>query len=575
MKTPYACQQAGKQLLFVLALLLANHIAQSQGSRAVTQDIQQHFIPLSGSPEILPPAFLQKLEGKRLVGLGEATHGTAEFEQMFSLLARSLVLERGFNVVILAEANFYDTRALNDYVVYGKGNAETAVRHIRHSPTLLVDDEEARKLAEWIRAHNRTKVVEDRVWMLGIDAMALGGGAYNALKLCRERNIPLPPATHQYLSELASLSADMYENYARTLPLDTALARLAPLLRAVQHQKYKPDLNEEQQWLLQSVMTLEKAISFLYDHHVKHEWSKQQFRDEAMLANIKWVLERRPAAKMIIYGHNGHMGKEVGYQFFNGYTHLGGLLHSTYGKDFYAICTEAHAGSFWAGKDNPTSSIAQNKKKIGLAIGQAVDAPAGLLELNATPALTAYFNSPLYMTFGNLTGTNYSPASTVNLASAFDALLFVRESTPKVPVKPKSALKRFSFNLVMQPAQLAQLAEKESISVSVQSGHTPLGTSLSGEGAYVSLMFLDSQNQIVGYQATWLTADMKLHEQHYPLPPGSARMMLTVTGSNVAELHLADLQVNGIKIDLSKMKYYGEGYDTSIAAGRIVLKERG
>jgi erythromycin esterase len=69
------------------------------------------------------------LANARVVGLGEATHGTREFFQLKHRLVRYLVMEHGYRLFGL-EANFSETLALDRYVVHGEGSPRDALRGI-------------------------------------------------------------------------------------------------------------------------------------------------------------------------------------------------------------------------------------------------------------------------------------------------------------------------------------------------------------------------------------------------------------------------------------------------------------
>jgi len=88
----------------------------------------------------------------RVVGLGEATHGTREFFQLKHRLIEALVTEQQFDVVAI-EAPYARTLVANDYVTTGFGNLRGAVWSL--SATLL-DTEEVRDLVAWLRSWNAT-----------------------------------------------------------------------------------------------------------------------------------------------------------------------------------------------------------------------------------------------------------------------------------------------------------------------------------------------------------------------------------------------------------------------------------
>ncbi|HMG68712.1 MAG TPA: erythromycin esterase family protein, partial [Chitinophagaceae bacterium] len=65
------------------------------------------------------------LANKRVVAMGEATHGTKEFFQMKHRMLEFLVKEMGFTVFAI-EASYSRCRYINDYVLNGKGDLDTA-----------------------------------------------------------------------------------------------------------------------------------------------------------------------------------------------------------------------------------------------------------------------------------------------------------------------------------------------------------------------------------------------------------------------------------------------------------------
>src|SRR5580704_5193640 len=62
----------------------------------------------------------QWIGSARLVGLGEATHGTREFFQLKHRMLEFLVSELGFSIFSI-EANMPEAYRLNDYVLTGRG----------------------------------------------------------------------------------------------------------------------------------------------------------------------------------------------------------------------------------------------------------------------------------------------------------------------------------------------------------------------------------------------------------------------------------------------------------------------
>jgi hypothetical protein len=60
-------------------------------------------------------AVLKRAEGKRVVLLGEASHGTHEFYRIRAEITKRLISEQGFNAVAV-EADWPDAHRINTYV---------------------------------------------------------------------------------------------------------------------------------------------------------------------------------------------------------------------------------------------------------------------------------------------------------------------------------------------------------------------------------------------------------------------------------------------------------------------------
>ncbi|MEV7907682.1 erythromycin esterase family protein, partial [Streptomyces anulatus] len=88
----------------------------------------------------------------KVVGLGEATHGSHEFFTMKERVFRHLVEEKGFTAFSL-ELGWPAGLQIDDYLQTGKGNArEIAKETLTGTPW---DREEFVSLIEWMRDHNR------------------------------------------------------------------------------------------------------------------------------------------------------------------------------------------------------------------------------------------------------------------------------------------------------------------------------------------------------------------------------------------------------------------------------------
>jgi erythromycin esterase-like protein len=98
---------------------------------------------------------LERIGGRGLVLIGEASHGTHEFYRERARLTRKLIEEHGF-CAVAAEADWPDAYRVNRYL-HGApedADAEEALRGFRRFPTWMWRNAEVLDFVGWLRAHN-------------------------------------------------------------------------------------------------------------------------------------------------------------------------------------------------------------------------------------------------------------------------------------------------------------------------------------------------------------------------------------------------------------------------------------
>lgn len=123
----------------LLVLLCCTHVAGAQNvdplapqgnEEVIVGWLRQNAIPIqhveagNGFADLQPLKHI--LRDVRIVGLGEATHGTREFFQFKHRLLEFLVTEMDFNTFTL-EASYSACQDINEYVLYGEGDRATVL----------------------------------------------------------------------------------------------------------------------------------------------------------------------------------------------------------------------------------------------------------------------------------------------------------------------------------------------------------------------------------------------------------------------------------------------------------------
>jgi erythromycin esterase-like protein len=155
-------------------------------------------------------ALAPMFDGVRVVGLGEATHGTREHFQLKHRLVEYLVREQGFSIFSI-EASTPEAYRLNDYVLTGRSGEIT-------DPATLIggmifwtwNTEEVLALVQWIREFNRQQEAAGspkRVQFTGFDMQTPDYAARIARRFIQARRPPLLPEFDATLADIMRLQS--------------------------------------------------------------------------------------------------------------------------------------------------------------------------------------------------------------------------------------------------------------------------------------------------------------------------------------------------------------------------------
>src|SRR5215203_3014200 len=163
---------------------------------------------IADAAEALPafddPAFgvmFDRFADRRVVLLGEASHGTSEFYRARAAITRRLVKAHGFEIVAV-EADWPDAAAVDRHVRHLE--ARGAESPFKRFPTWMWRNTDVAEFVEWMRAHNANQVVEARAGFYGLDIYNMSGSIAavltyldkvdpHAAKIARERYGCLTP----------------------------------------------------------------------------------------------------------------------------------------------------------------------------------------------------------------------------------------------------------------------------------------------------------------------------------------------------------------------------------------------
>ncbi len=154
-------------ILFLLSITIFA-VAGDLNDRPYIKWLSENALPFISDDPSLDSDDLSSLSdivgSSRIVALGEATHGTAEFFRMKHRILKYLVEGEGFRVFLI-EANMPESIAMNDYILYGEGSARQALAGMHF---WVWQTQEVVDMVEWMREWNITHP-DDPLYFFGFD----------------------------------------------------------------------------------------------------------------------------------------------------------------------------------------------------------------------------------------------------------------------------------------------------------------------------------------------------------------------------------------------------------------------
>ncbi len=367
-------------------------------------------------------------ESVRIVALGEATHGNKEFQELKLDVFAQLVESTNVRAFAL-EGDFSGCAIANDYILYGEGSAEEAVRNLGFQ---IYRTDEMLELVEWMHAYNQEAADEDKVRLYGFDMQRDIFGIQRVKKFYETVDAAKAVDYGAQFDTLYGAEADVI--HRDDLPeMETLLSTIIADMETNADAYVTASDENTYAYALQAANCLLQNVAL---HGSTNDYST--IRDKYMAENVNWILNREETLygkALMISGHNGHVAKAVSTP----YTNMGYYLSEEMGEEYYVIGTDFY---------NTSCSIANNEGRgdyefcsddlLAKAVGE-MDENIYYLDFQVAEGsqeLADIISNPMKM--GSL-GESYTPIMKVlkstyqiNFApeTLYDGMIFVYEATP-------------------------------------------------------------------------------------------------------------------------------------------------
>lgn len=283
----------------------------------------------------------EKLKNIEVIGLGEATHGTKEFFELKNKIFKYLVEHHDVKLFGI-EANFAACYDINKYILTGEGNAKEA---LSRNGYWVWQSQEVIDLIEWMKDYNKDKTSIEKIQFYGYD-MQDATSCVVWLDNYLSKNSPgfdknlLPEKIEQNKTALRELD-DKGLDEMQKMNLKK-LENLEEFVLSQQTELFKQD-STDYEFAKQTIAVLRQKLSYFREQDFNTAYS---IRDSSMTQNIKWIRESNNNGKIMLWAHNGHIGKGSFSEDFKSGNWMGWHLNNLYGKKYYNVGFSFSEGGF-------------------------------------------------------------------------------------------------------------------------------------------------------------------------------------------------------------------------------------
>lgn len=351
-----------------------------------------------------------------VLGLGEATHGNAEFQQLRRQLIGKLPQ---FRAVVL-EDDYGTVAGVNDYVQGGPGTAAEAAERFGFAINRTA---EMAELLAWLREQNAGRSPSAWIELIGIDVQRYEASKQIALEALATVD---PARATELRQELAALTDDP----SASRHAEAAIPALDRLLQA---------LTEADAPRLRTARNAAQALRQAAELDTAEGAGYAATRAEIMFDNLRRTVETQRArgnSHTLMFGHNGHLDRTSA-----AYRHddLGALAAAHWGDKYRVIGTEFVRSTFVTGErgDRWQVSMSRRTPLRGMFAGTEV----GYLEIAAADgANRELLGRPVRMSSAGERFHRWQARlpmlNSVRMVpdESYDALIMVDRATPVTPL---------------------------------------------------------------------------------------------------------------------------------------------
>ncbi|GEO07656.1 erythromycin esterase family protein [Segetibacter aerophilus] len=334
----------------VWAILFASILAfgcRKDKSSAPGGDVATH--PLNSSQDL--DVLLQQIGNARIVLLGEASHGTAEFYNWRAALSKRLMQEKGFDAIGV-EGEWADSYRVNNFIKGPSKDSLAAVNVLKQYnrwPTWMWGNYEVASLITWMNGFNQAKPATEKVGFYGLDVYCIWESSQELAPYLQPLDADIAGASQQVQQCFSPFSADAQQyGYAVANASANCRSQATNLWNLILAKTGNATATTEPQFVMQQNALVVKNGEQYYRTSVTSYEESWNIRDKHMAQTISRLLEfMGPDSKLIVWEHNTHVG-DARYTDMasQGTVNVGQLVREQFGEqNVFAVGFGSYQGS--------------------------------------------------------------------------------------------------------------------------------------------------------------------------------------------------------------------------------------
>ncbi|WP_313803941.1 protein-L-isoaspartate(D-aspartate) O-methyltransferase [Sphingobium sp.] len=309
-------------------------------------------------PDFDDPAFgrlFDRFADRRIVLLGEASHGTSEFYRARAAITRHLIQHHGFNIVAI-EADWPDAAVVDRHVRH-RPKREGEEPPFQRFPTWMWRNTDFAALIGWMHDYNGGRKETQRAGLYGLDIYNMSGsiGAVldyldrvdpEAAAIARERYACLTPWQTNPAGYGRMAISRGYANCEKAVVEQCRALLQSRLDHAVQDNDAFLDAVQN----ARLIASAERYYRIMY-YGGAQSWN---LRDNHMFETLDQLLDARgPESRAIVWAHNSHIGdaRHTDMGAARDELNIGQLCREKFGRQAALIGFGTHGGTVAAATD--------------------------------------------------------------------------------------------------------------------------------------------------------------------------------------------------------------------------------